>query len=78
VLVFNTVFVIVDNLFLLLFFHIFRIAKEDRQLNTADNDEAKSNVEDRVWHNEDDALYTNVVAPGSGNSKFQIKYMFFC
>jgi hypothetical protein len=48
VFVFNTVFVIVDNLFLLLFFHIFRIAKEDRQLNTADNDEAKSNVEDRV------------------------------
>jgi hypothetical protein len=77
VFVFNTVFVIVDNLFLLLFFHIFRIANEDRQLSTTDNDEAKSNVKDKVRHNEDDALHTNVVALGSGNGKFRIKYLFF-
>ena len=76
--VFNTVFVIVDNLFLLLFFHVFHIPKEDRQLSTADDDEAKSNVEDRVRHNEDDVLHTNVAAPGSGNGKFRIKYMFSC
>jgi hypothetical protein len=77
VFVFNTVFVIVDNLFLLLFFHVFHIPKEDRQLSTAYDDEAKSNVEDRVRHNEDDVLHTNVAAPGSGNGKFRIKYMFF-
>jgi hypothetical protein len=70
VFVFNTVFVIVDNLFFLLFFHIFLIPKEDREWSTADNDEAKSNVKDRVRHNEDDVRHTNVSAPGSGNGKF--------
>jgi len=29
------------------------------------NDEAKSNVEVRFHHNEDDALHTNVAATGS-------------
>ncbi len=77
VLVFNTIFVIVNILFFLLHLHVFLIPKEDRQLSTADDNEAKSNVEDRVRHNEDDVLHTNVAAPGSGNGKFRIKYMFF-
>ncbi len=77
-LVFNTVFVNVDILFFLLHFHIFLIPKEDRQLSTAEKDEAKSKVQDEVWHNEDDVQHTNVAAPGSGNGKFLIKDMFFC
>jgi len=78
VLVFNNIFVNVDILFFLLHFHIFLIPKEDRQLSTAEKDEAKSKVQDEVWHNEDDVQHTNVAAPGSGNGKFLIKDMFFC
>jgi len=77
VLVFNNIFVNVDILFFLLHFHIFLIPKEDRQLSTAEKDEAKSKVQDEVQLNEDDVQHTNVAAPGSGNGMILIKDMFF-
>jgi hypothetical protein len=78
VLVFNTVFVIVNILFFLLHLHVFLIPKEDRQLSTAEKDEAKSKFQDEVQQNEDDVQHANVAASGSGNGKFLIKDMFFC
>jgi hypothetical protein len=78
VLVFNTIFVIVNILFFLLHFHIFFVPKEDRQLSTAEKDEAKSKVQDEVRQNEVEVQHTIVAAPGSESGKFLIKDMFFC
>ena len=40
--------------------------------------EALSKDQHEVAQNEDDVQHINVSAPGSGNGKFWIKYMFFC
>jgi hypothetical protein len=76
VLVFNTVFVIVNILFFLLHFPIFLIPKEDKQLSTAEKDEAKSKDQHEVRQNEDNVQHTNVAAPGSGNGKFLMQDFF--
>jgi large-conductance mechanosensitive channel len=76
VLVFNTVFVIVNILFVLLHFPIFLIPKEDKQLSTAEKDEAKSKDQHEVRQNEDNVQHTNVAAPGSGNGKFLMQDFF--
>jgi hypothetical protein len=75
-LVFNTVFVVVNILFVLSHFPIFLIPKEDKQLSTAEMDEAQSKDQHEVGQIEDDMQHINVSAPGSGNGKFVLKFSF--
>jgi hypothetical protein len=74
--VFNTVYIVVNILFVLLHFPIFLILKEDKQLSTVEMDEAKSKDQHEVGQNEDDMQHTNIAAPGSGNGKFVMQAFF--